>query len=495
VPTTPRIHIAPEGEFTFEQGIARIQRDLQLPQAFPPEVEAAAAYAAAHPRLPAVDRTDIALVTIDPPGAMDLDQAMFLERTAGGYRVHYAIADVAAFVTAGDPVDIEAHRRGETLYGADSKIGLHPRVLSEGAASLLPGQVRPALLWTIDLDASGDIRATDVHRALVRSRARLDYASVQQRIDAGDADPMWAILQAVGGLRKQLEIARGGVSIALPEQEIGFRDGQWELRYRANHPVEEWNAQVSLLTGMAAARLMVHARVGVLRTLPPPDPRDIARLRRTARALGIAWPPGQSYPDFIRTLDPGRDRDVAMMTSCTTVLRGAGYAAFNGSLPDQPLHSAIAAEYAHATAPLRRLVDRYTGEICVALCADAPVPAWVLAALPGLPPTMQSSGHRAHQYERAVVDLTEAVILAPRVGERFDGAIIELGGKAATVGLAGQDEAHGGTVMLRDPAIEARVTGAGELVLGSDVSVRLVEADPLHRAIRFEIDTVAGMRA
>ena len=72
---------------------------------------------------------------------MDLDQALHIERDGDGYVVHYAIADVAAFVTPGDPVDVEANRRGETLYGADSKVPLHPKVISEdaGVAAARPG--------------------------------------------------------------------------------------------------------------------------------------------------------------------------------------------------------------------------------------------------------------------------------------------------------------------------------------------------------------------
>ena len=472
-----RIHVLPVADFTFEQGIADIQRVLALPLAFPPEVEAAAARAAAGPRLPELDRTDIALVTIDPPGSMDLDQAMYLERQGAGYRVYYAIADVAAFVGAGDPVDIETNRRGETLYGADSRILLHPAVLSEGAASLLPDQLRPALLWTIDLDARGEIVATDVRRARVKSRGKFDYPGVQRLIDAGTAEPLWMLLRDIAALRKQLEIERGGVSLGLPAQEIGRKDGHWQLAYRGMDPVEDWNAQISLLTGMAAARLMLAGKVGLLRTLPAPAPEAIARLRLTAKALDIAWPSERSYPDFIRTLDPKLPKHVAMMTACTTVLRGAGYAAFNGALPEQPVHSAIAAPYAHVTAPLRRLADRYAGEVCVALCAGQPVPGWAQAALPGLPSTMAASDHRAHQYERAIVDLIEALILANRVGETFAGTIISIGSGAST----------DGTVMLRELAIEARVTGSAALSLGADVRVKLVQADPSRRTTVFEV--------
>jgi VacB/RNase II family 3'-5' exoribonuclease len=476
--TTRRLRVPPPIAMTLQQGVAAIKHEQALPLAFPPEVEALAAQAARAPRLPTLDRTDIPFVTIDPAGAMDLAQALHVEPAGDGFRVHYAIADVAAFVTAGDAIDVEAHKRGETLYGADAKIPLHPKVLSEDAASLLPDQMRPALLWTIELDATGEGTKVDVRRARVRSRARLDYDGVQARIDAGTADPMWALLREVGELRKQRERRRGGISLPLPEQEVRVEaDGQWRLEFRARHPVEDWNEQISLLTGMAAAHLMVQAKVGILRTLPKPQDWAVERLRRTAHALGLAWPQAMSYPDFIDSLDPARPRHVAMMVASTSVLRGAGYVAFDGALPAQPMHWPLAAEYAHATAPLRRLVDRYTGETCVALCAGKPVPQWVREALPALPAAMQAADQRASRFERAVLDLVEAATLASRVGEVFDGAIVEVR----------RDDPKLGVVVLRDPAIEAPVAGAGPLPLGDTVRVRLVDADPARRSTRFAL--------
>ena len=476
--TTRRLLVRPPLATTLQRGIADIKREQALPLAFPPEVEALAAQVAATPRLPELDRTDIALVTIDPPGSMDLDQALHVERSGDGFRLHYAIADVAAFVTAGDAIDLEAHRRGETLYGADAKVPLHPKALSEGAASLLPGQLRPALLWTIDVDPGGEISTVDVRRARVRSRARLDYDGVQADIDGGRADPMWALVRALGELRKARERRRGGISLPLPEQEIHIDEsGQWTLDFRARKPVEDWNEQLSLLTGMAAARLMVRAKVGVLRTLPKPEPWAIDRLRRTAKALGIAWPDALSYPEFIDSLDPSQPRHVAMMVASTSVLRGAAYVSFNGEVPAQPMHWPLAAEYAHATAPLRRLVDRYSGETCVALCAGQPVPAWVLAALPALPATMQQADQRASRFERAVLDLVEAATLSSRIGEVFDGSIVELQ----------HDDPTRGVVVLREPAIEAPVSADAPLPLGDRVRVRLVEADPARRSTRFAL--------
>ena len=465
----------------LRQGLEAIAAELDLPGEFPAEVVAAAERAAAGVVLPDLDRTDIPFVTIDPAGSMDLDQALHLERGPGGegFRVRYAIADVAAFVAPGDPIDVEAHRRGETLYGAGTRIPLHPAELSEAAASLLPEQVRPALLWTIDLDAAGAITSVHVERARVRSTARWSYADAQQALADGTAGEVLTLLREIGELRLRQEAGRGGISLPLPEQEIEESDGGFRLEFREQLPVEQWNAQISLLTGIGAASLMVGAKVGILRTLPPADPRDVAHLRRVAKGLGIDWPADLDYPGFVRSLDPGVSQHQAMVAACTRLLRGSGYVAFDGELPEQTRHSAIAAEYAHVTAPLRRLGDRYAGEVCLAVCAGRPVPGWVLAALPGLPKTLQDSARRAGSYQRAVLDLLEAAVLAGRVGQRFD----------AVVTSVRDDHPDTGVVVLAEVGVEAPVTSAGgvALPLGEEVEVTLTTADPATRKVAFTL--------
>jgi len=462
---------------SLREGIAKIRSELGVTPEFPPEVEEAARAAAASPRMPDLDRTDIPFVTIDPASSMDLDQALHIEREGSGYVVHYAIADVAAFVQPGDPVDRAAHERGETLYGADSKVPLHPTSLSEGAASLLPDQERPALLWTIHVDATGE--GTDVHveRARVRSRAKLDYEGVQKSVDDGGADDVLLLLKEVGELRLDREAARGGISLPLPEQEVEVSGDQWSLEFRSMIPAETWNAQISMLTGFAAASLMVYARVGLLRTLPPPQPHDLQRLHRVARALHIDWPAEQLYPDFIRGLDSRKPADAAMITACARLLRGSGYVAFDGAVPADPVHAALASEYAHVTAPLRRLGDRYAGEICLALCAGTDVPSWVRSRLSDIPEVMKDAGRKAAQYEAMVLDLVEAGVLHPRVGEAFEGVVTEV------------DEKDGsrGKVTIQDPAVEARLTSSRALPLGTEVDVRLAQADLTSRSVVFEL--------
>jgi exoribonuclease R len=454
-------------------GFAKIRVELQLPESFPTAVEAEARAVADALTLPADDALELPFLTIDPPGSMDLDQAMHIERRGGGYRVRYAIADVAAFVAPGGAIDTEARQRGETLYSPDTRTPLHPPSLSEGAASLLPGQPRRALLWTIDLDGNGEERAVAVRRAVVRSVDRFDYAGAQKAIDAGTADERLALLAQVGELRRRLEVDRGGISLPIPEQEIVESGGRFRLGYRMPLPVETWNEQISLLTGMAAAHLMLRAEIGVLRTLPTSPVEEIHKLRRAARVLDVHWPEQQSYAEMIRGLDPSNPRHAALLEDATSLLRGAGYTAFDGGVPERATHAAVAAPYAHATAPLRRLVDRFVGEVCVSVCAGVDVPDWVKTALPGLPARMADSDRRAGELERECVALMEAVLLEDSIGRTFDAAVIDVRHRG------------GGTVQLREPAVRADCDG--DLPLGESVRVRLLKADVESRSVRFTL--------
>jgi exoribonuclease R len=446
----------------LRDGFDAIRREAGVPEGFGGDARGEAEAAAARAPDAAGDRVDFPFITIDPPGSRDLDQALHIERRGDGHRVSYAIADVGAFVAPGGALDRESHRRGVTVYAPDRKAPLHPHVLSEGAASLLAGEWRPAVLWTLDLDETGELIGTDVARAQVRSVAQHTYEDVP-------AD-LRRLLQEVGERRMARERERGGVRLNVPEQEVVRQDGSWTVHYRVPLATEDHNAQVSLLTGMAAAALMLRAGTGILRTQPPPDERSLARLRRQARALGVEWPGHEPYPEFVRRLDPATPAHAALMHEATGVGRGAGYTAFDGEPPAGAEHFAIAAAYAHATAPLRRLQDRFVSECCLAACAGEPVPDWVHAGLAALPDAMAAGARRAGAVERGVIDLVEAVVLADREGERFAAVVI--------------DE---GLVQLRDPAVRARIEDAATPEPGSEVTVRLDRADPAARTVAFSL--------
>ena len=528
-------YTAPPTEVT--RALDELRARYEVPTAFPPEAlaeaeAAATSWAQDRPaRLladGARDARDLDLVTIDPPGSMDLDQAVLLERlpaqseaagasvgdapgSAATYRVHYAIASLATFVPPGGALDAELGRRGETIYAPDAATPLHPEVLSHGAASLLEDVDRPACLWTIDLDARGEVVSARVERALVRSRARLSYGQVQAAIDGEGTLPSSAptdlpgLLAEIGRLRLEREVARGGISMTTPEQVVEVTEAAesagdsesaevpgpsgYRLAYRVPVPAEQYNAQISLLTGMCAARIMVECGVGILRTLPPARPEDYARLRRVAAALGIDWPAAQPYPELVRGLDHAVPAHAAFMDQAMSLFRGSGYLAFGAggvgvpaddeaSDAEEAVHSAIAARYAHVTAPLRRLVDRYGEEVCVAACAQAPVPEWVLQALPDLPDVMEQTGKRARAIGRGALTALEALVLRGHEGEVFDGVITsERDGR--------------GELVLTEPAVVTEVRGGSgqsgdRLPVGERVRVRLLSADPAA-GIRFQL--------
>ncbi|MGY1740411.1 MULTISPECIES: RNB domain-containing ribonuclease [unclassified Blastococcus] len=451
---------------------AAIRAEFDVPEDFPPEVLAEAAAVAAGRPAPGLDATGLPLVTVDPAGSRDLDQAVHLRRDGDGYRVSYAVADVGAAVGPGGALDAEARRRGQTLYTPDRRVPLHPPVLSEGAASLLPGEDRAAVLWTIRLDADGEVRAVDVRRARVRSRAQLAYPDVQRAADAGTLPEPIALLPELGPLLQRRAVERGAVELGTPEQQVERGpDGGWTLTTRGDLPVEGWNATISLLTGRCAAALMLDGGVGLLRTLPPPAPEAVAALRRLAPALDVDWPRGASPGTVVAGLDPARPGHAAFLEEAAALLRGAAYTPFDGAPPEQPGHGGVGAPYAHVTAPLRRLVDRFGTEVCLALAAGREPDPAVRAALPELPGLMTASDRRTRAVERAVVDATEAWLLRDRVGEVFDAVVVD-------------SEGTRGTVVLTDPAIRGRCTGP--LTPGTRVRVRLAEADPGRRSVRFE---------
>ncbi|MGH4024828.1 MAG: RNB domain-containing ribonuclease [Pseudonocardiaceae bacterium] len=437
------------------------------------EAERAAAYALTGEGGDVVDATDIALVTIDPPGARDLDQAMQITRFRGGFRVHHAIADLGAVVPAGGALDAEARRRGQTLYLPDGRIPLYPPRLCESSVSLQPEQVRRAVLWTIDLDPDGQPADILVHRALVRSVAQLDYPGVQRGLAEGSVHASLEPLPELGRMRRELAVQRGALALQLPRQRIVPDGDGWRLGMRLRTDVEAWSAEISLLTGMCAAQLMLNARVGVLRTVAAPAEDDAESLRHSAVALGLDWPEGAAPATVLADLDNADPRTWVLMAAATRTLRGAGYTTFDGDTPAGTFHGGIGAPYAHVTSPMRRLVDRFGSEVCLAVSAGEPVPEWVRAALSELPGLMAASEALAATVEQSYLAQAEARLLAERAGESFPAVVLQP-----------LDDGASREIFLPDLAVTARCAGDG-LSAGQHITVRVAEADPATRTVVF----------
>ncbi|OFE15531.1 ribonuclease II [Humibacillus sp. DSM 29435] len=442
---------------------AAIREEFKIAPEFPPSVIEEAKDAADRADLPDRDESAVPFVTIDPASSQDLDQAMFLERDGDGYRVRYAIADVPAFVAVGGAIDQEARKRGQTVYCPDLRVQLHPTELSEGAASLLPGQVRPAFVWDIALDADAKATTVDIYRAMVRSVRRYDYVEVQRVVDDGSGDAGLLLLKEIGEKRIALEQQRGGASLPMPEQEVDQDEqGGYEVSFRPLVAAEDWNAQISLLAGMGAADLMLKGKVGILRTMPPPEQRGLDRFRHQVAAAGVSWPKGMRYGELLHTLNGENPKHLALIHEATALFRGAGYTPFDGEVPEQPLHAAVAAPYAHVTAPLRRLVDRFGLVVCEALAAGREVPGWVREALPTLPEIMTSSDRIANGVDRACTDAVEAAELLAFVGSEQAAVVVDSNEK-------------GVVVQLTEIGVVAKAKGVAKP--GESVRVRVVAAE------------------
>ena len=448
----------------LQAGLAAIRKQYSVPESFPSEVLAAAEAAARRAPTEHVDRTDWAFVTLDPATSTDLDQAFTIDRAGDDLILHYAIADVAWFVHPGDALDKEAWKRGTTLYLPDGKAGLYPPALAEGAASLLPDGPRPAVVFHVRVGTDGGAVLDGAERSVIRSRAKLAYDSVAASELPADFEEFARRIQAAA-------VARGAGTIDPPEQQVErVGDDQYQLMFRPRLPSESQNAAMSLACNLAVADAMFNAGTGLFRVMAEPDDRAVKRLRHTARGFAMSWPTEHSLEAFSRSLDPNNPKHAAFMLAARRAGGGADYQQFIPGVT--PWHAAMAATYAHATAPLRRLADRYVVQATLAIANGHAVPDDVAAALPLLPEPMDRADSTGSRIERAVLDLAEAVILNCHVGESFDAVVVD-------------DDDDGTRIQLLDVAVVAKVR-ANSVSPGDQLRVKVVATDIEKRTVQFE---------
>lgn len=445
-------------------GLDEIRAQFKIPEHFPPEVLAAAEAAAKRAPDDHVDRTDIPFVTLDPASSTDLDQAFWIEPSGPDLVLRYAIADVAWFVRDGDALDIEAWERGETFYLPDGRAGLYPPSLSEDAASLLPDVTRPAVVFAVRVAPDGGVKLDGAERALIRSRAKLAYDSVTDaQLPDGFAE-LWRRIDAA-------EARRGASRVDPPEQQVSrLVNGDYELAFRPLLQSEEQNSALSLAANLAIADALLAHRTGLFRVMAPADGQDEKRLRNSAKAFGLNWPAQMSLRDFQRSLDPQEPHQAALMLEIRRAGKGASYMPYKDGVT--PWHDAVSATYAHATAPLRRLADRYVIRATLAIANGQPVPEVVSQAFEKLPKVMARADGRAAQINAAVINLAEAVMMQGRTGERFAATATDL-------------TERGARIQLNDYPVVAIVPVDG-IKPGDSLTVKLVSADPAQRLVTFE---------
>ncbi len=330
---------------------------------------------------------------------------------------------------------------------------------------------------------------------MIRSRQRLDYESAQHTIDSDSGSgrdrgetggEQLALLREFGLLRIEQERLRGGASLNMADEEVVRDEHGYRLVREAPLAVEDWNAQLSLLTGMVAARMMLDGGIGILRTMPLPDAAALEEFRTATAALGMPWSAGVSYGEFLRSLPRDEPRSAAVLHAAARLFRGAGHTVFGVpdaqglpiAAPTSPDQAAIAAPYAHVTAPLRRLVDRWGLVICEALRSGQPVPEWATSSLAELPAIMRASSSLAGRLNAAAIDRVEAALLRDLVGTGLSATVLEVTASSARV-------------QLDEPPVTAQLdlaAGTDPPVPGERVEVFVSGADVASGSIELELN-------
>ncbi len=383
-----------------------------------------------------VDLRDRPFVTIDPASARDHDDAVSVEATQnGGARLWVAIADVSHYVVAGSPIDLEALRRGNSVYFPDRVIPMLPERLSGDLCSLRPGRDRLALVVELQLDKAGAVTRRGFYPAVIRSRARLSYAEAAQAMDGkaagGEASDAWvASLQLLGTISHRLtdrRIAAGSLDFDIPSAELVLGDDGRPVDIRkaerslANRAIEE----SMLAANRAVAEALEAAGVSAIyRNHEPPGPDENETLGELFSAFGLlerGWRRGTALSPLaiagaLRRIE-GQPAERLVHGTALRCMRRALYEAHSRG------HFALAfPHYLHFTSPIRRYADLVVHRALGALLAGGVGDARP-ESLEGVAARISWCERVATEAEREVVDLAKCAFMAPRVGREFDGSI------------------------------------------------------------------------
>ena len=320
------------------------------------------------------DLRGLAAFTIDPQSARDFDDALSAELLPdGGVRVWVHIADVAAYVPEGSALDLEARRRGTSVYVPGGVEPMLPAVLSNDTCSLVPGADRMAVTAELELRGAEVVRAS-FYRSIIRTDARLDYERVD-RIFTGRATaeepwaaPLEAAREAAAALRRARE-QRGALVLDSEEPEFLFdqQGNVGEIRARAQTEAHRLIEHLMIAANEAVARLLQQRRVPCLyRVHERPDPQSIALLVEQLASLDVPTPP---MPEHMTSAQAAElVGEISRLVAYTVRRTGRGHMAL-GSLvlrslkqayysPNNLGHAGLrSAAYCHFTSPIRRYPD------------------------------------------------------------------------------------------------------------------------------------------
>ena len=501
------------GSLSSEKAVSMIAIHMHgIPYIFPAEVLEAAETARPVTMDGREDWRDLPLLTIDPGDAKDHDDAVCAgpdldEKNIGGVIATVAIADVAAYVRPGSPLDREALKRGNSVYFPDRVVPMLPERISNDLCSLKEGVDRPAMAVRMVFAADGRKIRHSFHRVIMRSPARLAYEQAQAAIDGRPDEKTAPILESIlkplwagYAVLKRGREARHPLELDLPERKILLKsDGTVDKvivpdRLDAHKLVEEFMIQANVA---AAETLEAKRQALVYRVHDAPSLAKQESLREFLQTIGmsLARGPQLSPQMFNSILEKVRGKDNEALVN-EVVLRSQSQAEYS---PENIGHFGLRLQrYAHFTSPIRRYADLIVHRALISalgLGSDG-LTRGEEERLDEIATQISATERRAMAAERDTVDRLIAGYLSEKSGETFTGRIsgVTKAGLFVQLPQYGADgfipiSTLGDDYYHFDEGARALVgerSGKG-FQLADPVEVKLVEVAPMAGAIRFEM--------
>jgi ribonuclease R len=427
-------HLAPGME--IEMAI----RSHELPNVWPEELlEAIKSLSAEVPESAKEGRVDIRklpLVTIDGEDARDFDDAVYCKRTAKGWKLLVAIADVSHYVQVNSELDKEAKNRSTSVYFPEQVIPMLPEILSNGLCSLNPHVDRLCMVCELIIDDEGKVVRSKFYDAVMCSHARLTYTEVAKMLVDGDEvlaekhSKLMPHLRELYALYKAMRIQRelrGAMDFDTQETRIVFaEDRKIEkiipvVRNDAHKLIEEF----MITANSAAARYLNAKKIPkLLRIHEGPSVDKLLNLKTFLGELGLKFGGGVNPTplDYMHLVDSVKDRPDAHLIQ-TVLLRSMSQAVYS---PDLKGHFGLALDaYAHFTSPIRRYPDLLVHRAIRHCLLDKKIENFVYGV-----PEMILLGEHCSANERRADDATRDVVswlkceyMMDKIGEDFPGII------------------------------------------------------------------------
>ncbi len=379
-----------------------------------------------------LDLTDETVVTIDPKDARDFDDAISLKKLDNGHwRLGVHIADVAHFVPAGSPLDVEARERGTSVYLPDRVLPMLPELICNGLASLQPDKVRYAKSALIEFTADGVRVAAEFHNSAIRSKRRFAYEEVDEFL----ADPgrwksklttgvfaMLGRMHELAMILRRRRLERGAIELTLPEIKIdldkkGRVSGAHVVENTVSHQIIE---EFMLAANEAVAEHLHGQKLNFLRRVhEPPDPRKLHALTDFVRELGMDCESLRNRFEIKRVVEEvnGDPRKHAVHYAVLRSMQKAVYG------PQEEGHYALHCKhYCHFTSPIRRYPDLVIHRMLDSLLRGSrPPDDFDYLAVQGQ--HCSEREQRAEAAERELIKVKLLAFLSKRIGESMEAVI------------------------------------------------------------------------